>query len=262
MPAAKRRPVAPANAGERPKGALEETRHPRIGEPAEGAARSRHYRRAQRDRGAETRARLIEAALDVFGRLGFEGASTRQIAKEAGANLAAIVYHFGSKEALHIAVAEHIAKRIHERVGAAIVAASIPDAAATPAAARAALNRLFETYADVMLGTAEAERWARFIVREQMQPTAAFEVIYALYGQLARGRMPAGRRRRSAAIPARRASVCWCSRCSARCWSFASPRRSCLRRLEWPSIGERQRTEIKRIIIANVDAILAAERRT
>ena len=52
---------------------------------------SRHYRRAQRDRGAETRAQLIEAALDVFGRRGFEGASTREIAKAAGANLAAIV---------------------------------------------------------------------------------------------------------------------------------------------------------------------------
>src|SRR5690242_3694147 len=70
-----------------------ETRPPR--ERAE-----RHYRRARRDRGAETRERLVEAALDVFGRFGFEGATTRQIAKEAKANLAAIVYHFGSKEAL------------------------------------------------------------------------------------------------------------------------------------------------------------------
>ena len=261
MPAAKRRPVAPANAHEHPKGAREETRDPGTGEPAKGAVRSRHYRRAQRDRGAETRARLIEAALDVFGRFGFEGASTRQIAKEAGANLAAIVYHFGSKEALHIAVAEHIAKRIHERVGAAIIAASVPDAAATPAAARAALNRLFETYADVMLGTAEAERWARFIVREQMQPTAAFEVIYAYMGNshgvgcrlvgVVLGRDPAEESLRLLVFAM-----------FGQVLVFRVAQALVLRRLGWPSIGERERTEIKRIIIANVDAILTAEGRT
>src|SRR5690606_15865778 len=72
----------------------------------------RHHQRAIQYRGAATRARLIEAALDSFGRLGFEGASTREIAKAAKANLAAIAYHFGSKEALHVAVAEHIIARI------------------------------------------------------------------------------------------------------------------------------------------------------
>ena len=79
-------------------------------------------RPAQRDRGAETRQRLIEAGLDIFGRLGFEGATTRQIVDQAGANLAAINYHFGSKEALHIAVAEHIATRIAALVGPTLVA--------------------------------------------------------------------------------------------------------------------------------------------
>src|SRR3990167_5473118 len=109
---------------------------------------SRHYRRAQRDRGAETRAQLVEAALDVFGRLGFEGATTREIAKAAGANLAAIVYHFGSKEALHLAVAEHVASRIARSVGPALAEAANPAAAATPKAARAMFARLIETYVE------------------------------------------------------------------------------------------------------------------
>ena len=102
---------------------------PRSGSP--------HYRRARRDRGAETRAQLIEAALDVFGRLGYEGASTREIAKTANANLAAIVYHFGSKEALYIAVAEHVVASILAKIGPTLAAAADPAAAATPAAARA-----------------------------------------------------------------------------------------------------------------------------
>src|SRR4051812_37372769 len=86
--------------------------------PAQSAARAaaegsspeakRRRRAAVFDRGAETRARLIAAALEVFGHKGFDGASTREIADAAGANLAAIVYHFGSKEALYHAVAEDV----------------------------------------------------------------------------------------------------------------------------------------------------------
>ncbi len=96
----------------------------------------RRYRRARHDRGAETRQRLIEAALDVFGRQGFEGASTREIAKEANANLAAIVYHFGSKEALHVAVAEYMVGRVSELVGPRAGRGRAPGGAATPEAAR------------------------------------------------------------------------------------------------------------------------------
>src|SRR5690242_5274934 len=143
------------------------------------------YRRAQRDRGAETRAQLVEAALDVFGRLGFEGASTRMIAKAARANLAAIVYHFGGKEALYLAVAEHVAESIFQRVGPTIAAAAGPGAVTDAAAAHAALDRLIDTFVEVILGSAEAERWARFIIREQMQPTAAFDVIYRFMSRAA-----------------------------------------------------------------------------
>src|SRR5581483_26446 len=150
--------------------------------PSPAARPRKPTRRAARDRGAETRARLVEAALDVFGRLGFEGASTRQIAKAAGANLAAIVYHFGSKEELHLAVARHILERVQARLGPVLAALGDPASAASPEAARATLHRVLATFADVLLGTAEAERWARFIVREQMQPTAAFDVVYAFMG--------------------------------------------------------------------------------
>lgn len=47
---------------------------------------------------ADKRASILEAAEKLFSELGYEGASTRQIAKEAGANMAMINYYFGSKE--------------------------------------------------------------------------------------------------------------------------------------------------------------------
>ena len=72
---------------------------------------------ARLDRGDETRQRLIAAATEVFGRLGFEAASTRAIADAAGANLAAIPYHFGGKEGLYLAVADAIAAGMLAQLG-------------------------------------------------------------------------------------------------------------------------------------------------
>ena len=146
---------------------------------AEPMERSRHAQRARQDRGAETRARLLQAALDVFGRLGFEAASTREIARQADANLAAIVYHFGGKEGLHRAVAEHVTAEIQQRLGPA--AARVSEAFAAGAldkpSARRLLQGMAEAHLDTMLGVREAEAWARFIVREQMETSPVLETI-------------------------------------------------------------------------------------
>ncbi len=47
-----------------------------------------------------TRDRLLDAAERLFAEHGFDGASMRTITADAGANLAAVNYHFGSKSAL------------------------------------------------------------------------------------------------------------------------------------------------------------------
>src|SRR5581483_930159 len=59
-------------------------------------------------RGAEQRARIIQAALRVFGEEGYERASTRMIAREAGIQPPALQYYFDSKEGLHRACAEFL----------------------------------------------------------------------------------------------------------------------------------------------------------
>ena len=62
----------------------------------------------------DTRERLLDAAERLFARFGFEGASLRQITGEAGANLAAVNYHFGSKQELVRAVIERRLRPINE----------------------------------------------------------------------------------------------------------------------------------------------------
>ena len=52
----------------------------------------------------ETRRRILDAAEELFMQHGFEGASMRLLTSKAGVNLAAVNYHFGSKDALIEAV--------------------------------------------------------------------------------------------------------------------------------------------------------------
>lgn len=52
----------------------------------------------------ETRNALLDAAERLFADVGIDGASLRSITAEAGANLASVNYHFGSKEGLVRAV--------------------------------------------------------------------------------------------------------------------------------------------------------------
>jgi len=47
-----------------------------------------------------TKERILRAAESLFARRGFDGASLRELTSAAGVNLAAVNYHFGSKEKL------------------------------------------------------------------------------------------------------------------------------------------------------------------
>ncbi len=75
---------------------------------------SRHERQSE-----HTRTQLLEAALIEFSQSGFEGASTRAIARRAGCHQPQINYHFSSKEALWEAALNHLFEQLHAEVGSA-----------------------------------------------------------------------------------------------------------------------------------------------
>jgi TetR/AcrR family transcriptional regulator len=70
---------------------------------------------AQADRSAETRTRILEAAIREFSENGLAGARTEQIAVAAGVNKALLYYYFESKEKLYAATLELVASRVRDR---------------------------------------------------------------------------------------------------------------------------------------------------
>jgi AcrR family transcriptional regulator len=68
-------------------------------------------RTASRPQADETRARIVDAALDALRANGIAGISARTIARHGGFNQALIFYHFGSVEGLLVAVARRESER-------------------------------------------------------------------------------------------------------------------------------------------------------
>jgi TetR/AcrR family transcriptional regulator len=64
----------------------------------------------------ETRARILQCALDVFAERGFAGAGVRDIASAAGVNHGLIRYHFKDKDGLWRAAVDFLFERLHEEM--------------------------------------------------------------------------------------------------------------------------------------------------
>lgn len=70
---------------------------------------------APSDRAAESRARILDAALKEFSANGLAGARTDRIAATAGVNKALLYYYFESKENLYLAALEMISAKVRDR---------------------------------------------------------------------------------------------------------------------------------------------------
>jgi AcrR family transcriptional regulator len=138
--------------------------------------------RAEAGRGEATRQRLIEAAVRVFGEHGYDSVGTRDLADAAGANQAAIPYYFGGKDGLYKAAAEDVAS-----AGRAAFAPLLERIKAAPveSLARAALADLvraaFGGLTRGLVGPLDEGFRAAFVMREQMRPGPAFDVLYEGY---------------------------------------------------------------------------------
>ena len=125
-----------------------------------------------------TRTALVRAALHLFGRQGYDGTSTREIAALAKANIGSIAYHFGGKDGLRLAAADYIVETIggvaRQAFGgpAGAIATSVPDAA------EAQIRVVLEGMVGFMLARPEAGEIVQFVLRELSTPSPALDRIY------------------------------------------------------------------------------------
>jgi AcrR family transcriptional regulator len=64
----------------------------------------------------ETKTKIMQAAFELFGRYGFDGTSVRQISKKSKVNLAAINYHFQSKDNLFWEIMAEVYKDLEAEI--------------------------------------------------------------------------------------------------------------------------------------------------
>jgi len=122
--------------------------------------------------------RLLDVAVDQFGLNGIEGASTRAIAAAAGTMMSSITYHYGNKHGLYLAAAHHVANQMGKYIRFAPGSPDKPGSNDDADSASTAVLVLIDHFAETMMRP-ESSTWARFIVREQMEPTEAFDILYA-----------------------------------------------------------------------------------
>lgn len=118
----------------------------------------------------KTRQRLLEAAGECFAEMGFRGASVRDICARAGANVAAVKYHFGDKERLYSEVLRYAHVCAIDKYP--------PDGglpAGTPAKQR--LHGFVKSFLLRILDEGRPAWHGKIMSREMAEPTAAMDEL-------------------------------------------------------------------------------------
>jgi AcrR family transcriptional regulator len=211
---------------------------------------------------ASTRDALIRAALVLFGSKGFDGTSTREIAAAAKANIGSIAYHFGGKEGLRIAAADHVAGLIRVATEQAMNASAGTSAAVSPGpqAARAQLATTLERMVTFIVASPEAGEVVQFVLRELSHPTAALDRIYDGVFAPAHRRLcevweaatgePAESEGTRLAVFTLIGQVVY----------FRIAREAVMRRMGWSALGQAEAAKVAAVATANLDAMLNARK--
>jgi AcrR family transcriptional regulator len=113
--------------------------------------------------------------MELFAEKGYEGASVRDLAAAAGVNVAAVSYHFGSKDALyHECLRACLAPcaQMHERMQFQL---EIAQRKKTRKAAEEALQACIHIFLEIL--TSSAARHSQLVMREQSEGKPRFEPV-------------------------------------------------------------------------------------
>ncbi len=205
----------------------------------------------------QTRAALVHAGLRLFGRKGFEGTSTRELAALAKANIGSIAYHFGGKEGLHLACADFIVETIRSIANPELEQAA---AAISPDDAAERLDQSMERIVGFFVASPEVGDFAQFVLRELSVPSPALDRLYTgvfepTHRQLCTiWEQATGEPAESEATRIRMFTLI------GQVVYFKIAREAVFRRMGWTEIGRAQAALIGAVVSDNLSAILASRK--
>ncbi len=208
-------------------------------------------------RGEQAKAQLIAAGLELFSEKGAQTATTREIARLAGQNIAAIFYYFGSKEGLYLAVAQWIADFIQHTSQPlmAEIDALLAHSPADPGQCRDAIIKSVMIFTE-LLTSGETLNLSKIISREQLMPTEAYQLIHRqaiapLHQRFTR--LVAGY---AGGDPDATSTIVHTHALLGEMLSFRMARETILLRTGWDNMGPPQVTLIKAVLAQHIDWVL------
>ncbi len=131
-------------------------------------------------RGEETRARLLEAAVECFAQKGYELASVADICQCANVSKGAFYHHFASKQALFIELIESWLAQLDEQLNAGRLGAqSIPEALSRMAAAARPAFQMTDHYVPMLLEFFTQARRDPAIWQAVIEPYRRYRTYFA-----------------------------------------------------------------------------------
>ncbi len=129
------------------------------------------------NRGEETREKLLQAGLTLFGQRGFDGVSARELASAAGTPVSAVTYHYSTMEALYIAVVKKMVAQMDERLAPKIqqIQAALIGQTLSPVQA---VEQITGHLVQEIVCCQDHPEWPMLMMREHLSPGPAYEVIY------------------------------------------------------------------------------------
>ena len=201
-----------------------------------------------------TRQALIAAGIRLFGRQGFAATSVRQLAREAGANIAAIAYHFGGKEGLRLACAEEFGRRMTGAFGAAEMPVGIG-----PEAAREALRQIVRNMVGFLLGGPATSEIVPFMLRELAEGGPGIDAAYHGFADPAHRRLCSLWALATSADPDSDEVRLAVFALIGQLMYFRIGQAIVARRMGWTAIGPEEIGQITRRILGNLDAMIDSE---
>jgi TetR/AcrR family transcriptional regulator, regulator of cefoperazone and chloramphenicol sensitivity len=128
------------------------------------------HHRDERSRDRVTRERLIASAARLFGERGFKRVTVREICRAAGANVAAVNYHFGDKLGLYREVLQAAVSEMRSTSDAA-------RRAGEGGTAEDKLRAYVRVYIQRVVGSARDSWIHQLMSRELADPTPALDLV-------------------------------------------------------------------------------------